>query len=508
MTRFRFRERVVDVDIDPTRIARAHSKFDGIRQALIGEHGDVRLVDEYLTQRLGAAFGKFGHDYLADMSARVDRIFQIRDELAGGVDAALRGETVHIDVLQKRFNDLSHELDTLASPKRAVETATKLEAPAELPPSARPPEPPPEAPPSRRRGRGGDGPPPDHLSRLARTPAAREGLRIVEDQIAAPELKAELTAVAQGHGESAARALLTQIARYLTPENVEELKGLNHFLRVARERSESPEPLQRLLRGREPSLGPGEAGPSDLAPDVRVALRAFRDCTPEAVHGLAVMFSGKHTAATGLRVFHNSQSAPGIINGILESLTALEKHAGLDRVISFLAAEGNPENFKAVQGQLRSAIELLERYPDAKVIFEERQGGRIVDIVLRRKHELDLHVEVKFLTTFDSFSRDIRWELARDLAHDAEWRYLRRRFEGIVEPPFQTVLWRFERGNLMTDLARRRGQAVTPADLTKAIKDNLRAVFRENEAFLRQELGPEFDAYLKAFEDSPFVETY
>src|SRR5262245_53879481 len=113
MTRLRFRERVLDVNIDTARLAREHPRLEHVRKTLIDEGGERHLVDEYLTHRLELAFGKFGLDYLAGMSERIDHIFQLRDELAGGVQKALRGEKVHIDDLKKQFKNLTDELDAL-----------------------------------------------------------------------------------------------------------------------------------------------------------------------------------------------------------------------------------------------------------------------------------------------------------------------------------------------------------------------------------------------------------
>jgi hypothetical protein len=501
MVQLRFRGGHLDVTIDPARLAGDHPSLARVRKALIDEHGNPELVDQYLTHRLAAAFGKFGYDYIAEMSARIDRIFDLRDRLAGTVDASIRGQTVSIESLRRMFDDLSHEMDGLRSPKEALGT-TKLDVPPDLPPgTALPP-----GPPARRGGPGGP-PPSDPLGRIAVTERVREGLQVVDSQTAAPELRRQIADLAQKSGPQAAETLLRQIGNFLKPENAAELKALSQLLA----RNDARGPLLRLLSATD-QFGSAR-GALDWTADIHAALRLMADFSPEGMRGVGVVFaSGRYTAATALRIFHNFKRETGLAGGIFESLARLEKHSGLDKVISFLA-DNNPEKQKGALGQLLSANQLLDRYPDAMLVFEEPRLGpdgrlRVADIVVWRPGGIPIHVEVKFHTTFRSLGKDARAQLAADLVQDAAYRREFRRSDGSIEPPFAAMRWRFEKVNLRRELAARLGREATDAELAAEIRKNLQAVFKENEAMLRLELGPEFDAYKKAFEDLLFVEFY
>jgi hypothetical protein len=504
MPRMTFRGHGVDVDLDPAGLASGHPRLARVRDALIADTGDVRLVDQYLSHRLAAAFGKFGHDYLGDMSARIDRIFDLRDELAGAVDATLRGEAVHIDALQSKFRQLAEEMNQLIPPIDAAKKMAALDAPRDLPAQTRPADAPT---PPLRAGGGGGGiiHPPDHLTALAKNDNTRDGLQVIESQTAAPGLRAQLAAAAQTHGDLVA-TLLGKIGLLLSPQHAAELRGISHFL----EAGGNPSALVRLLSVTE-QFGGSTPLTKDWTGDIRTALRMMGEFSPEAARGLGVVFaSGDHTGAVALRIIHNFQHAPQIAIGFFESLARLQSRSrGLDKVVAFFASRANPEDMKAAQGQLLTANQMLDRYPDATLEFEAAIGGRVIDLVIIRAGGiLEIHAEVKFHTTFRSVDADTRLQLAKDMVRDAETRQLLERFQGIIEPPFATILWRFERGNLAAALAKTLGREPTPAELAAAIRKKLKAVFKENEAMLRQALGAEFDAYRTAFESSAFLEVY
>jgi hypothetical protein len=483
------------MDVDVAQLAERHAGLGRVRRNLITETGNVELVDTYLTRRLTAALGKFGEDYVGEMSARIDRVFELRNKLSGQLDALIGGESVHVEMIKQMFGDLSREMDQLTSPTKALETQ-KLELPHE------PPQPAParETTQQRPSGTSERAPPRRDLRQIATTPTTREGLQIVERQSAAPELKEQIASVAQRFGPDMTRDLLTRIARFLTPENTQELQGLSHFLAVA----EHPRSLVRLL-------SPGET--FEWTADVRSALRTIRDFSPEAVQGVRVLFaSGKNTAATALRIFHNFQREPALVGGVFESLARLESRShGLDSIISSLASN-DPNHYKGAQGHLLSANQLLDRYPDASLLFEAPSPGpdgrlRFSDIEVRRPGEIPIRVEAKFYTTLKSIGADTRDQLARDVVEDARLRHQFPRSDGSLQPPFATVVWRFERVNLASELAQL-GRSIGDAELKSNIKTRLQQVFKEHETLLRQELGGEFEAYQTAFESLPFVEFY
>jgi hypothetical protein len=120
------------VDIDPARMAAWHAGLGRVRNNLITQAGDVELVDVYLKRRLVAAIGKFGEDYVGEMSGRIDRIFELRNKLSGHLETVIGGETVHIDAIKQMFGELSGEIDQLVSPTKSLETQ-KLELPHEPP---------------------------------------------------------------------------------------------------------------------------------------------------------------------------------------------------------------------------------------------------------------------------------------------------------------------------------------------------------------------------------------
>jgi hypothetical protein len=500
MSHWTIGKRTFEFEFEPAQIARDHPRLARARNQMINESGDVELVDTFLTRRFAAAVGKFGHDYWGEMSTHIDRIFTIRDELAGTVEASLRGETVHIDALQKNFESLSQELKALRSPDQAVKSATTIEAPREPPLQTRAPEPPPSP-----RGRRGGTPPADPLAQAAAGRLARRGLEIVEAQPAAPELRKQLAAVAQQHGARVAGDLLRRIANYLTPAHAEELKGLSRFLEVA----DQPRALRRLLGARDDEIG-GTVEVLDWI--VPATMRMLGGFSPEAAQGLAVLFSRGNPARTALSIFLNFRNEPQIAVGIFESLARLESHDGLNRVISSLA-HSDPQTQKGAIGQLLTANQLLDRLPaDARLVFEETRvgpyGERRADIVVLWKQGISVHIEVKFFTTFESLGRRSRDQLALDLVQDVENRRLVRDASGLSVPPLSGIRWRFERGNLTRELQRRLGREPSNIEIRAEIRARLRDVFTENEAMLRAELGAEFDTYRAAFEDLAFVDLY
>jgi hypothetical protein len=495
VARLRLRAETIDFNVDVSRIAGEHPRLGHVRQAMIKKYG-VALADEYLSHRLAAAFAKFGHDYLERMSEHIDRIFAIRDEMAKTLDAALRGGTVDINELKNMFAELDRELDQLKSPTQAAEQATP-DAPRDPPPQTAPAEAPA---PARAAGEGGATRPPDHLTALARTEKVLDGLHVVESQTAAPALRSQIAAIAQRSPDQA-QGLLRGIAKFLTPDHKDELQGISHYL----EQGGSARALQRLLS---PTEQFGAPETPDWTGTVRAGLRMMREFDAEAAHGIAVVFDSGHTAKGVLDIFANCQREPGLARGIFASLANLKEASGLKKVIAF--AGGPPENFKAAQGQLLTANQLKQRYPGATLVFEERGMGRVPDIqVWGAPGGVPINVEVKFYTELDSIGSDALEQLAKDIVQDAQRRREFPRRDGTLEPPYAGTLWRFERGNLATELAAKRPGPVTPEDLVTEIKSRLKATFTKHEATLRSELGAaEFDKYKAAFDTAAFVEVY
>ena len=330
-------------------------------------------------------------------------------------------------------------------------------------------------------------------------PAAQRGVTVLTGE---PHLAAQLALVAQHRGPIVTERLLRAVGRFLGPGNSAELAGLSHAL----DQGGNPATLARLL-------SPGET--LEWAGTVRLTLRALRVFDGEALRGLEVFFGLRRnlSAATALRVFANFP--PDLAAGIFGVLPRLAPRSrNLHRIIPSLISN-NPQMQKAVQGSLLSANQLLDRFPGGTLVFEEPvvwETGlvRVTDIRIETPNlPAPLRVEIKEITRVRSLDRGAVRELAIDIVEDAR----DRRSLASPAPPFATMLWRIRRLDLARSMARRLNIADSAdprviAQVQEGVKGRLRPVFTRYESLLRQELGPEFDAYRQAFENLPFVELF
>ncbi len=174
-------------------------------------------------------------------------------------------------------------------------------------------------------------------------------------------------------------------------------------------------------------------------------------------------------------------------------------------------AGDNPHNQKAIQGQILAANQLLDRYPDATLIFEdpifdtEGELIRVTDIsVMRPSSSLTFRVEVKEITTLGSIGDRAIQQLARDIVQDAE---VRRQFtdsSGNSPPHFASFQWQIRYSEIATSIAQQMGiQNIHDPRVRSEVRTKVQA--RLERAFQHsdiQQLTPsEIQAYLRVFQD-------
>ena len=125
----------VRVRFVPSEFARVSERFRVFREELLQRSGnDVRRVDEYLSRRLGSALAHFAESYLAEASSRIDRIVELRGQLAELYDSAISGRTPGREAAQNAeriFQRLAAEMRELESVRAAAEKGKHFELPPE-----------------------------------------------------------------------------------------------------------------------------------------------------------------------------------------------------------------------------------------------------------------------------------------------------------------------------------------------------------------------------------------
>lgn len=125
MARIILRSSVIDVNLNPAALARRIPDFGSMRERLASRtQHDLGVVDSYLEGRLIQVVGHVGDVYLREISAHIDHIVSIRDQLTRGVEAVVRGEGriegMSIGDLQRLFTELDAVLTELRSTERYV----------------------------------------------------------------------------------------------------------------------------------------------------------------------------------------------------------------------------------------------------------------------------------------------------------------------------------------------------------------------------------------------------
>jgi len=104
-------------------IADSHPRLQHLTNVLVERHGLSRERARHFVERiLTHVLDDFGETYSREMSARIDRIVQLRDRVTGIYESAINGhglpEGVTPTSVEGMFRDLQHEMDSLQSPTR------------------------------------------------------------------------------------------------------------------------------------------------------------------------------------------------------------------------------------------------------------------------------------------------------------------------------------------------------------------------------------------------------
>ncbi len=251
----------------------------------------------------------------------------------------------------------------------------------------------------------------DEVAEASPRTYSRQGLQILRQQSAVPELELRLITAASTDREST-RLILAGIRRYLQASHADQFRGLLHYL----DAGGTPKTLARLL----------DTTSTYGGLSVRAMLARLRDLTPEDVKTIELIakLRGRQTVVSVTTILTGYDARTG--REILRWIREVEPHTtgGLDGVITYL---GSPSANLKIAGlaSLRAAFDLLKTYPGATVRFEEPVSGpgglaREVDVRLNLpsleplgylRVEIKEVVDITILETgkaVHQFSKDLR----------------------------------------------------------------------------------------------------
>lgn len=104
-------------------ISDSHPRLQHLTNVLVERHGlSGERARHFVERLLTHVLDDFGETYSREMSARIDRIVQLRDRVTGIYESAINGhglpEGVTPTSVEGMFRDLQHEMDSLQSPTR------------------------------------------------------------------------------------------------------------------------------------------------------------------------------------------------------------------------------------------------------------------------------------------------------------------------------------------------------------------------------------------------------
>lgn len=115
----------IHVPTHPASLARRLPSFADMRADLHSRTGhDLRVIDGFIDGQLTRIIQHIGDTYLQQISAHIDHIQQLRDQVTNGIEAVVRNdgrlEGMSISDLQRSFAELEAVLDNLKSTERFV----------------------------------------------------------------------------------------------------------------------------------------------------------------------------------------------------------------------------------------------------------------------------------------------------------------------------------------------------------------------------------------------------
>jgi hypothetical protein len=366
MATFRILEHISPEEI--RTIAEDSPHLQGLSRRLVREHGlSETRARTFVERLLTTVLDDFGERYTSEMSARIDRIVRIREQITSVYDSVLQGkglpEGLTPQGIESLFQHMQQEMSGLKSPTQHL---------LEDPPLIR------DDIASRALtslGHEAPEPGPVLVTTLGRLVGPREvlapkGLDVVYEQTAAHLLEGRLNELAASD-PATAKALLTGIGRHLEAGHVQELQGLDHFLEVGGK----PETLAVILGN----------GRIRGTADTRIALRAFKSLTADQVRGIDVIVEtlGAGPVATDTIVGIGANFDPP--GGVFGALGEIAPHtdAGLNEVMRYLRSFSSPNLNQAGLGSLRGALAALKENPGSRITFEEPvlQQDRLVRVL-------------------------------------------------------------------------------------------------------------------------------
>jgi hypothetical protein len=331
--------------------------------------------------------------------------------------------------------------------------------------------------------------------------ATQRGLDIIAQQPRdlRNRLNLQLSAISE---RAVTMRILQRINRVFGPDSTPELRGVSRFLEYG-----DPDTLVRILSVEATEVVPTSA----RMHQVSESMSTIAEMSPEAIRGMEAFSSLAEFRAGNelIAIFQNFDYSPNMLNGIFESILRFEELSGpggringLERLVSHLAG-GNPANWIGAQGQLLAANQILTRYPDAILTFEDPvtrtmlhfqavegehlylQELRYTDIRVDRPGQpCSSRVEVKEWHVLNREDHVLA-QLARDIFLDWEARRLVHR----SSQPFETITWMI------------RGEEIEP----QALRSRLLEVFDYNDAAVIRDGGAR-DRIREALEIIPEVE--
>lgn len=361
-----------------------------------------------------------------------------------------------------------------------------------------------------------------NLTDVASGPLAQQGLSKVRSQSAVPTglLEAQLqAAIGTPGGEKSVPRVLQHLARFIEPTNAQAWNGLSNYL------SSGGDPA---LLARAMAYGQPKAFEAESKMLANALLGQMSDWNPVHFAGFQALYRARPNLTAERMLSLLTDFTPEQVRGILDSIFILEPRSqGLGKVIGPLTS-GAEMSQRGAMGALTSAIQLAERFPTAKLVFEAEITNaagdvtRVVDISVVEKQtttvagvskstEVEIGAfEIKEVST-SSLGKRAPQELARDIARDSALRAGRLTPAGASRPFFETFTWRIRGAEI-------RQQAIdalrNPAATEAQINTKMREIVAKSleKAFDRPEFkalsAPEQDGYRKAFAGVPFVEFF